>query len=531
MPYLTWIGRDAVVNHDKEVAYRLLEEVPSESYGDENTDNMLVHGDNLEALKALLPQFKGQVKCVFIDPPYNTGNEGWIYNDNVNAPAIKKWIGKVVGGSEDLSRHDKWLSMMYPRLKLLKRLLREDGCIFITIDDDEGHYLKALCDEIFGRENFVANALWQKKYAPANDATWFSDDHDHVLVYAKDKTVWRPNKLKRRASQNKLYKNPDDDPRGEWASDNYTCNKNVDERPNLYYPITNPNTGEEIWPKKTAVWRYNEETHKRHVEEGRVWWGKNGTNKVPRYKRFLADIDTGTVPQTLWTWKEVGHTQDAKREQQALFPEEPFPTPKPERLVQRALEIATEPGDIVLDSFAGSGTTGAVAHKMGRHWIMVELEDHYRTHIMPRMQGIIDGVDDVGITEAVEWQGGGGFRVARLGEPLLDVEEFLSSEVTYDDLAKHIHLMEFDEPLRGKVQAPLVTIRDDEALYVLFNGVMGDKRPEGGNILTWDLLEALPDLDQERTNTIYADASLLDDAELRARGIVFKQLPHDLEVL
>ena len=367
-------------------------------------DNRLIFGDNLLALKALEQEFSGKVKCVFIDPPYNTGSAFTHYDDGVE--------------------HSIWLSLMRDRLEIIRRLMSDDGSLWITIDDNEAHYLKVLLDQIFGRSNFVANIVWQKKYAPANDAIWFSNSHDHILVYAKDKAIWRPNRLERTAESNSAYKNPDNDPRGLWRADNYKCNKTSDERPNLYYAIQQPNTGKEIWPKKTAVWRYNPETHMRHVEEGLVYWGRDGTNDVPAYKRFLHDVDKGVVAQTIWSWREVGHNQDAKREQQNLHPKDPFGTPKPENLLNRIIEIATDSGELVLDSFAGSGTAGAVAHKMGRSWIMIELGEHCHTHIIPRLQKVVDGEDQGGISQSVNWQGGGGFRYYSLAPSLLKQDSY-----------------------------------------------------------------------------------------------------------
>ncbi len=398
---LTWIGKD----NRPRLEPRILTEDPELSHHaqsrreDDIFDNMLIQGDNLLALKALEtdPAVRGKVKCIFIDPPYNTGSAFEHYDDGLE--------------------HSLWLTMMRDRLYILRSLLSEEGSIWITVDDNEAHYLKVTCDEVFGRSNFVANVIWQKKYSPANDAIWLSNSHDHLLCYAKNKVTWRPRPLPRTAEQDKLYKNPDNDPRGPWLSDNYTCNKSDKERPNLYYPITNPNTGEEIWPKRTAVWRYSQERHEQNVVEDLIWWGASGTNSTPRFKRHRPD--NGRVAQTIWSYEEVGHTQDAKREQLALNRANPFSTPKPEKLLHQVLTLATDPGDLVLDSFAGSGTTGAVAHKMGRRWIMVELGDHAKTHIAPRMQKVIDGTDAGGVTETTNWKGGGGYRFFRLAPSLL----------------------------------------------------------------------------------------------------------------
>jgi adenine-specific DNA-methyltransferase len=405
---LTWIGKDV----RPKLEPRILLEQPEHSYHAPHRvseadifDNILIHGDNLLALKALEAEFAGRVKCIYIDPPYNTGSAFTHYDDGIE--------------------HSLWLSLMRDRLEILRRLLSEDGSIWINLDDNEGHYCKVLCDEIFGRSNFIGNVIWQKKYAPANDSIWLSSSHDHILVYARSKDIWRPVRLPRGEQTNAAYKNPDNDPRGAWKSSDYTCNKSSEERPNLYYPILNPNTGEEIWPKHTAVWRYSKERHDANVSEGFVWWGLKGTNKVPAFKRFPEQLrETGTAPQTIWTWEEVGHTQDAKREQQALHVNDPFATPKPERLLHRILHIATNSGDLVLDSFAGSGTMGAVAHKMGRRWIMVELGDHCHTHIVPRLRKVIDGEDQGGISKAVEWRGGGGFRAYKLAPSLLQEDRW-----------------------------------------------------------------------------------------------------------
>ena len=405
---LTWIGKDK----RPKLEPRILLEDPSKSYHasqkvTENDifDNKLIFGDNLLALKALEQEYTGKVKCVFIDPPYNTGNAFTHYDDGLE--------------------HSIWLSLMRDRLMIIRSLLAEDGSIWITIDDSESHYLKVLCDEVFGRNNFISNVVWQKKYAPANDALWLSDDHDHVLVYAKSKEIWRPNKLPRTEEQNKQYKNPDNDHRGPWMSDNYTCAKSADERPNLFYKITNPNTKEEILPKRSRVWAFGQEAHQKHIEDNLIWWGKDGSNSTPRFKKFLHTIShKGRVPNTVWVHSEVGHNQDAKREIMALDVGSLFDTPKPEKLLERIIHLATNTDDLILDSFSGSGTTGAVAHKMGRRWIMVELGEHCHTHIAPRLQKVIDGEDQGGISKSVNWQGGGGFRYYSLAPSLLQKDQW-----------------------------------------------------------------------------------------------------------
>lgn len=405
---LSWIGKE----NRPRLEPRILVEDPAKSHHapfrtgkSDLFDNRLIFGDNLLALKALEQDFAGKIKCIYIDPPYNTGSAFTHYDDGVE--------------------HSLWLSLMRDRLEILRQLLAEDGSIWVSIDDNEGHYLKVLMDEVFGRANFINNVVWQKKYAPANDAIWLSDSHDHVLVFTKNKQVWRPVKLLRSAKADAAYKNPDGDPRGAWKAGDYTCAKTADERPNLFYPLRHPMNGKEVWPSRSRVWAYGKEQYEEHVKEGVLWWGIKGTNAVPAFKRFLSSMaDEGTVPLTVWTWEEVGHTQDGRKEQLALMPKDPFPTPKPEGLLQRIVAIATFKGDLVLDSFAGSGTTGAVAHKMGRRWIMVELGEHCHTHIIPRMKKVIEGEDKGGVTEATGWKGGGGFRYYRLGPSLLQKDEF-----------------------------------------------------------------------------------------------------------
>lgn len=400
---LTWIGKDErprleprILLEDEEKSYHAKARVTD----DDIFDNILIHGDNLLALKALEQEYVGRVKCVFIDPPYNTGSAFQHYDDGIE--------------------HSLWLSLMRDRLELLRRLLGDDGSLWITIDDNEAHYLKVLCDEVFGRTNFIANVVWQKKYSKQNDATWLSVSHDHILLYAKKSDLWRPNPTERTDEQLKGYSNLDNDPRGPWQSVVYTCAKTRAERPNLYYGIKHPKTGELIFPSETRVWGYDEKRHEQHVKENVIWWGKNQEKDKPRLKSFLGKVGTGLVPDTLWLRSDSGDNQDAKREMMALNPKDVFPTPKPERLMAKILQIATKSGDLILDSFAGSGTTGAVAHKMGRRWIMVELGQHCETHIVPRLCKVIDGKDEGGITEAVDWKGGGGFRYYRLAPSLLE---------------------------------------------------------------------------------------------------------------
>jgi adenine-specific DNA-methyltransferase len=398
---LTWVGKE---NRPRLEPRVLLEDASKSHHAshrisdDDIFDNRLIFGDNLLALKALEQEFAGSVKCVFIDPPYNTGSAFEHYDDGIE--------------------HSLWLSLMRDRLEIIRQLLSEDGSLWITIDDNEVHYLKVLCDEVFGRLNFVRHVAWQKKYSVSNNFKGIASITDHVLIYRKSEKF--SNRLLPRSEDAEArYSNPDKDPRGPWKAVDYLNQASVSQRRNLVYDITNPFTGETV-KNKVKAWKYELDTHKVHVKEKRLWWGLKGENSVPALKLFLSEVRDGMTPHNWWPHTEVGHTDEAKKESISLFGAEAvFSTPKPERLLQRILTLATNPGDLVLDSFAGSGTTGAVAHKMGRRWIMVELGEHCHTHIIPRMKKVIDHEDAGGVTEAVGWEGGGGFRYFHLAPSLL----------------------------------------------------------------------------------------------------------------
>lgn len=396
---LTWVGKD----HRPRLEPRILLEDPERNYhaaarvtDADQFENMLIFGDNLLALKALATddRVRGKVKCIFIDPPYNTGSAFEHYDDGME--------------------HSLWLGMMRERLELLRELLSEDGSIWISIDDNEAHYLKVLCDEIFGRQNFVANVIWQKKYAPQNDDKGIASSHDHVFAYAKAKRQLEINLLPRTEDMDARYSNPDNDPRGPWKAENITSKTKAKGHS---YPIIGPN-GSIHLPPPGRQWAPSLDTFKLWESESRIWFGSHGNNR-PSVKRFLSEVQGGYVPLSIWLRTDVGDNQEAKREVRVFNIDNIFETPKPERLMQRIIEIATRPKDLVLDSFAGSGTTGAVAHKMGRRWIMVELGEHAHTHIIPRLQKVIDGSDAGGISAAVGWQGGGGFRYFRLAPSLI----------------------------------------------------------------------------------------------------------------
>jgi site-specific DNA-methyltransferase (adenine-specific)/adenine-specific DNA-methyltransferase len=536
MPTLNWMGKEAVRNHHQTVPFRLLRDVGERSVGDPGSGNLIVEGDNLIALKALLPYYAGQVKCIYIDPPYNTGNEGWVYNDAVNSPLIREWLGKAVGKeAEDLSRHDKWLCMMYPRLALLRQFLRQDGSIFISIDDNEVQSLRFMMDELFGKQNFVATVLWQKVYSPKNSARHFSEDHDYIVVYALNAEVWKPNLVPRSSEQDAAYKNRDNDPRGVWKTSDLSAR-------NFYslgtYEIVGP-TGRVIpHPPKGTYWRVSKEKFLELDADKRIWWGKDGT-AIPQIKRFLSEVKQGVVPQTMWFYDDVGHTQDAKKELVSIMDfadsQSVFITPKPSTLIQRVLQIATKPGDLVLDSFAGSGTTGHAVlelNKQGlvnRHFVMIEMEpDIARDITAERVRRVAQGHKN-GKGNEVEGLGGG-FRYCELGEPLFDAEGSIRDTVSYSDLARHVYFTEMGEPLpRERVsKSPLLGVCRGVAVYLLFNGILEDKRVNGGNILTRAILASLPEFDGPKI--IYASGCLLGKERLQAERVTFRQTPYEIKV-
>ena len=399
---LTWIGKEIrpkleprILLEDAEKSYHATHRVSENDI----FDNRLIFGDNLLALKALEQEFTGKVKCIFIDPPYNTGSAFEHYDDGVE--------------------HSIWLGLMRDRLEILRNLLSEDGSLWITIDDNEAHYLKVMCDEIFGRVNFVANVVWQKKYAPKSDSKFFSVSHDFLLVIAKDISNFQLGRLAKTEKQTGRYTNKDNDPRGPWKPSDVLRSE---VRDYAIFPIKLP-SGREVLPPPGTSWRYTKEKFDELIADKRIWFGANGDAR-PAYKRFLSEVSDTIPSTTIWTYDEVGHNDEAKKEIRALFESNLFDTPKPERLLKRIIELATNPGDLVLDSFAGSGTTGAVAQKMGRRWIMIELGEHCHTHIIPRLKKVIDGEDKGGITQTVNWKGGGGFRYYRLAPSLLEKDKW-----------------------------------------------------------------------------------------------------------
>ena len=587
MPTLDWLNRADAFTTAAKVPYRLLEHVST--HGDPATkDNLLIQGDNLEALKALLPFYRGQVKCIFIDPPYNTKSAfEHYYDDNLE--------------------HAQWLSMMLPRLQLLRELLREDGSIWVTIDDNEGHYLKVMMDEVFGRGNFIATIAWEKDKGGRGDAD-ISTSHDMILAYATKRSRWSEtrNLIERTAVQAGRFQNPDNDPRGPWRQGDDGTAKSGTEKQR--YPIVLP-SGRSVVPKQGRFWAFSLETFERARSEGRAYFGKNG-DRLPIIKRYADVVREGVAPRTWWTAEEAGTNQSAKRDHLAkMFPDmDTFATPKPEELLQRILHISTNPNDVILDSFLGSGTTAAVAHKMGRRWIGIEMGEHAATHCLPRLQKVLDG-EQGGISKAVSWQGGGGFRFMRLGEPVFDPQGRIHSAVRFATLAAFVWQQEtgtafspaqakpgtpylgthyvfdsylsneyFDLPPISLVNTPLqpsagaaadeaavdlfsqppeaapaiatasaaslhvpeadtsiqASSQQSTAYYLLYNGILGDKRPASGNVLTHAVLDALLQLHAstptpEAPLVVYGEACRLGEERLKRANVTFKHIPYDVK--
>ncbi|MBI4949309.1 MAG: site-specific DNA-methyltransferase [Deltaproteobacteria bacterium] len=503
MPILNWLTRDEDIKTSGKAPYRLLEAVPEHSAGS-GGENMLIQGDNLEALKALLPYYAGRIKCIYIDPPYNTRSAFTHYDDSLE--------------------HSIWLAMMYPRLELLRELLSEDGSIWVSIDDNEGHYLKVIMDEVFGRGNFVANVIWQKKFSPQNDERLITASHDHVLIVAKNKNVCTFNQLSRTDTHNSSFSNPDNDPRGSWSSGDMTSKTKA---AGHSYPVVTP-AGVTHLPPAGRQWAPSLETFNRWLSENRIWFGKDHKNK-PRIKQFLSEVQDGIVPLSIWLREDVGDNQDAKREVKAFNSDEIFDTPKPERLIQQVLQIASDEGDIVLDSFLGSGTTAAVAHKMGRRYIGIEMGGHAITHCAPRLKKVIEG-EQGGISEAVNWQGGGGFRFYKLGEPVFNEDGQINPKVRFKPLAAHVWFSETGIPYEGKAKKPFLGAHDGVAYALLYNGILGDKTVNGGNVLTRPVLKQLYGESGSFVGpwVIYGEMSRISEERLRAEKITFKQTPYDV---
>ena len=544
MPILNWLNDDQARKISANIPYRLLEADPNFSFMAADTENMLIQGDNLEALKALLPYYAGQVKCIYIDPPYNTQSAFEHYDDNLE--------------------HATWLSMIYPRLELLRDLLAIDGSIWVSIDDNEGHYLKVLLDEIFGRNNFVTSFIWQKVDSPNDNKVPITPDHEYILCYAKNISLAKFRK-KSDASVLNAYPNIADDGRRYRDRLLKKNGKNSlrEDRPTMFFPVPGPD-GKDVYPihddGREANWAFGKPRVFEMLSSEKIVWKErslNGEKKwVPYTREYAPDIPERPNPTILL---DVKTSRQAKAHQRQLLENtEPFATVKPEHLVARILEICTNSGDLVLDAFLGSGTTTAVAHKLGRQYIGIESGEQLITHCFPRMKEVISG-EQGGISEDYNWDGGGGFRFYHLSEAVFDEQGQINPEVRFRELAAHVWFIETRTPLQDVIaraqpeaiptsgeeiasrqraplaMTPLLGIHNETAYYLLYNGILGDKRPEAGNVLTSRVLETLPSFDpaQDKPHTgpkvIYGEYSTLDEDTLREQNITFKHIPYDIK--
>lgn len=530
MPTLTWVGKDKVVNHHHDVPFRVLRHESSfiapEGTPENSKGNRIIHGDNLEALKSLLPEFEGQIKCIYIDPPYNTGNEGWVYNDAVNDPKIKKWLGQVVGKEgEDLSRHDKWLCMMYPRLKLLHRLLAKDGVIFISIDDIEVANLRLIMDEIFGASCFASNLIWQKKYSPQNDARLFSEVHDHILVYSRSPNNWIRNLIPRTEKQDKAYKNPDQDSRGPWKASDLT---RAEHRDRDFYGITTP-SGKIVYPANGRSWSRPPEEIERLRNDNRLWFGTKG-DSIPSLKRFLNEVKDGVVPISIWGRDEVGDNQEATQETKDILGMRAFSTPKPHRLIQRILQIACAKDAIILDSFAGSGTTAHAVLKLNgqdkgnRRFILIEMEEYAESITAERVRRVMSGYGEGSKpTNGL----GGGFDYYTIGDPVFKEDETLNEAVGLDPIRNYVAHSEgirFEHRVdRENAYSQYLLGLNNETTWIFYY------EADEATCLDLNFLSSLKfGGNKPTTAIIYADKCLLTKEFMTKHGIIFKKIPRDI---
>lgn len=504
MPTLNWLGKDAVVNHHLQVPCHFLNRTNRVGA---NSGNMIIHGDNLLADKALLPRFAGKIKCIYIDPPYNTGNEAWIYNDNVSAPALRRWIGQTVGkDGEDLSRHDKWLCMMYPRLCLLHELLADNGAIFISIDDNEQANLKLICDEIFGEQNFLAQVIWERAYAPVNLKKHFSTSHDYIICYAKNIANLICNGLPRTSNADNRYKNPDNDPRGVWQSDNLSVGPIVESK---IYEITTP-SGRKVLPPKGYCWRLDAETFQSYVKDNRIWFGEDGNN-VPRIKRFLSEVKQSVTPMTIWKYTEVGHSQDATKALKEIFGGRAiFGYPKPMDLVKRCLELYSDKDSIILDAFAGSGTTAHAVINLNRQdggsrrFILIEQMDYAESITAERVRRV-----------------GGEFDYYEIGEPIFSADGILNERAPLEQIREYIWYSETGgSNLPDSDEKYLLGVHEGTAYYFCHE-------PEKLCALDWEFFSRIQGRAQRYV--IYAGACHLSGEQLAQHGISFRQIPYDVQ--
>ena len=503
MPTLNFIGKEKVASYNP--PFHILEKIYN--HGGE-TQNKIIHGDNLLALKSLLPEYEGKIKCIYIDPPYNTGNENWIYNDNVNSPQIKKWLGQVVGKEgEDLTRHDKWLCMMFPRLKLLKKLLSDDGAIFISIDDNEQANLKFICDEIFGYQNFLAQVVWERAYAPVNLKKHFSQSHDYLICYAKNISNLICNGLPRSIESDSRYKNPDNDPRGVWKSADSSVGPEVKEN---VYEIISP-SGRKILPPKGRSWIYSKEKFSEMINDNRIYFGKDGNN-VPAVKKFLSEVKQSVTPMTIWKYTEVGHSQDATKALKEIFDGQAvFSYPKPVDLIKRCLELYSEKNSIILDSFAGSGTTAHAVINLNRQdggerkFILVEMESYAEKITAERVRRV-----------------GGSFDFYEIGEEIFDDDGNLNENLDAEKIFEYIWYTETATKYKKVSAENKFYLGEFEGTGIYFHYKK--------NLRTYLDMDFLATINIRAENyLIYADECLLSEEQLRKYKIIFKKIPRDIK--
>jgi len=531
MPSLQFKGRVFVENFHLGAPFHALTPVRSKGLSRKASlrDNLIVEGDNLLALKALLPTYHGKVKCVAIDPPYNTGNEGWAYNDRVNSPMMKEWFSKVVD-RDDLTRHDKWCCMMLPRLKLLRELLRDDGAIFVSIDDNEVHRLRCLMDEVFGEENFVATVIWEKVYSPKSSAKYFSENHDFIVVYARAKEQFKRALLPRTEEADARYGNPDDDPRGRWKPGDLSARNPYSQGT---YAIRCPGGRVIKGPPPGRYWVHSEDSFWKLHDDNRIWWGAD-RNQVPAVKRFLSEVKQGLVPETIWTYKEVGHTQDARKTLLQLFPNDlpDFTTIKPVELLKRIVRLATDKDSTVLDSFAGSGATAHAVLALNkddggdRRFILIECEDYVDSITAERVRRVIKGVPSAK-DETLKAGLGGGFSYFKLGAPLRRESLLEPAKLpSYEKLAAYVFFtatgeeFEPDKVRRDRWFIGRSRVHDVFLLYT-------DDVEELKNLaLTRRIAETLPR--GERPKLVFAPTKYLGQEMLHRYGVTFQQLPFEI---
>lgn len=531
MPTLNWIGKEAVVKHHKDVPFRLLEPVTELSCGEnqgKDSGNLIVQGDNLHALKALLPRYAGQVKCIYIDPPYNTGNEGWVYNDNVNSPEIRKWLGEVVGKEgETLDRHDRWLCMMYPRLVVLRQFLTQDGVILISLDDVEAGHLRLLLDEIFGFKNRIATITWNTRNTDNRIKTHLSPDHEYIFVYGNSEN----SRIQGRIIDRSDFKNPDNDPRGPYVTDPLKGKATASERPNLHsYNMEQPGT-QNIWqPDPAKGWITDRAGYENLLSNDRIWWPPNPKTGWPRKKRFLSETQERMPASSFWSEFK---TQSGAKELDEILDERVFAFPKPISLVQRIISYCAPPGSLVMDSFAGTGTTAHAVLKQNaedggnRRFILVEMSKNIAENVTAeRVRRVAQGYTN---TKDLAVDGlGGGFQFCRLSEhPLFNADGQIRSDVTFAQLAEFVWFAETGTGFTGTADSPLLGVHEGRAIYLLYNGILKDKSVAGGNVLTGPVLNVLPKFTGPKV--IYAAANRLGSRAAR-EGITFKQTPYALEV-